>query len=114
MGQLEAPHPIRTGIGKSAAHMAEHLTFKQRRRDSSQVDLDKRLRPPLAVLMNGLGDEFLARSTLPHDQHGGIGSGYPAHRFQYFHKGRRLPDDVPEIIIGRQFFAAHVAAFESG
>ena len=52
--------------------MAEHFAFKKALRDTAQVDLYKRLFHPLAVDVDGFGNQFLTCSTLTGNQHRSI------------------------------------------
>ena len=49
--------------------MAEHFAFKKALRDTAQIDLYKRLFHPLAVDVDGFGNQLLTRSTLTGNQH---------------------------------------------
>ena len=59
--------------------MAEHFAFKKALRDTAQVDLYKRLFHPLAVDVNGFGNQLLTRSTLTGNQYRGIGTRNACH-----------------------------------
>ena len=53
--------------------MSEQLGLDQLARKSGAVDLDERALLPLAVLVNGAGDELFARAVLAVNQHARVG-----------------------------------------
>jgi len=53
--------------------VAEHLGFEQRLGEGGAVDRDQRFAGAAAVLVNELGDDFLAGAALSADKDGGIG-----------------------------------------
>ncbi len=48
--------------------MAEKLAFQQTFREGGTAHLDEGFRRPLAVVMDGMGDQFLSRAAFPPDQ----------------------------------------------
>ena len=77
--------------------MTEHFTFKKTLRDTAQIDLYKRLFHPLAVDVDGFGNQFLTCSTLTGNQHRGIGTSNARHRIQYFRQPLRFSDDMAAV-----------------
>jgi len=75
-GQFETTGLAGDGAGESAAFVAEQLGLKKVFGQGGAVDDDKGLVFALAVMVNGLGDEFLAGAGLAADEDGGIGLGY--------------------------------------
>ena len=72
---------IKSGIGKGTTHVSKHLAFKQRRRNSTQIDLYKRLFCAQTILMNGFGNQFFTRPTFARNQHRRVGCRNSANGF---------------------------------
>ena len=69
IGQLEAALPTVRGSGERALLVAEDLAFEQRLGNGRAVDGDERKRRARTQLMDGLGDQFLARARFAGDEH---------------------------------------------
>ncbi len=69
VGLLEAADALAGGPGERAAFMAEKFAFQQRFRNGRAVDGHKGRVGPVAVLVNGAGDQLLARAGLPADEY---------------------------------------------
>src|SRR5262249_60210866 len=74
-GRLEQAGLRRLRVRIGAALVAEELGLEERRGNRSAIDLDERPGTPLALVVDGAGDHFLAHARLPADQHRG---GRPA------------------------------------
>ena len=69
VGEFKLAHAAGRRIGKRALFVAEQLAFDQRLGEGGAVQRYKRAVPPSAVVMQGLGDQFLAGAALTGDQH---------------------------------------------
>ena len=58
------------GVGKRAALVTEQLALEQLLGKRRAGDVDERTRGPIAVVMDRLGGQVLARPGLPGQQHG--------------------------------------------
>ena len=74
--------------------VAKELTLEQVLGDRAAVDLDERAAFARAVLVDGAGDEFLARAALAVDEHCGIGGRDELDLLQHLLQSRTVPDDV--------------------
>ena len=79
LGQFKTADAVGLGISKRAFLVAEHLALEQRRGDTAEVHLHKRPVSPLALSVNSLCDEFLARTALTCNQDGRIGRSNAGH-----------------------------------
>ena len=71
---LEAADAPLVSARERAAFVAEQFAFQQVLRDGGAVDRDKRRLGAGAVLVDGAGDQFLARPGFAPDEHGdGLG-----------------------------------------
>ena len=71
---LEAADAPLVSAGERAAFVAEQFAFQQVFRDGGAIDRDKRGFGARAVLVDGAGDQFLARAGFAPDEHGdGLG-----------------------------------------
>ena len=91
---LEAAHPRAGGAGEGALFVAEELALEQMLRDGRAIDGDEPLRAPLAVVVNGAGDELLARAALAGDHHRGVAVRDAADHLEDLLHGDRLADDA--------------------
>ena len=62
--------------------MSEELTLEQRTGNSGAVEREKSFLLPPATLVDGTGDQFLARAGLTQQEHGGIARGNHFHKLQ--------------------------------
>ena len=72
MSFLEDALFIVNGTRQSAAHMSEKFALKQGLRQGGAIDGDKGMISPLAVMVQRLGYELLARAGLPLNQNRGV------------------------------------------
>ena len=100
MGQLEAADLLGDGAGEGAFFVAEQLALQQARGDGRTVQLDEGTALPRAQLVQGAGDEFLARARLATNEHGGAGGGDGFDLLEEPAKGNAVPDDLPEVVVG--------------
>src|SRR6185503_446452 len=71
---FESTDPPLLGTGEGPALVAEQFAFQEVFRDGGTVDRDKWSIGPRAVLIDGTGDEFLARSSFaPDEDRDGLG-----------------------------------------
>ena len=73
--QLEASHLLADGDGEGTLLVAEQLALQEPRGDGGAVELDERAALAWAQVVQGAGDELLARAGLAADEDGGIGRG---------------------------------------
>ena len=93
VGQLEQPFLVGYGPGKGASDMAEKLTLQQGFRQCRAVLGDERPIFQGPVVMDDLGDEFLAGTCFSLNQHGGWDVDYFLHKpEQPAHRGARADD----------------------
>ena len=70
--------------------MTKQFGFGQGLGQGGAVDSDKRLRAARAFLVNGLGQQFLARAAFAKQQQGDIGAGGDAGRAYETEEGRGI------------------------
>ena len=100
VGQLEAADLLADGAGEGALLVAEQLALQQPGGDGRAVELDEGAVPPRAQLVQGAGDEFLARARFAPNEHGGVGGGDGLDLLQDPAQGGALADDLPEVVLG--------------
>src|SRR5205823_1500853 len=71
--QLEPPDPLCDRAREGAALVAEELALEQTGRNGRAVELHERPLAAPAELVDGAGDQLLARARLAADDHGGVG-----------------------------------------
>ena len=71
--ELEAADLLRDGARERAFLVSEQLALEQARRNRGAVQLDERPRSAAAQVVDGSGDELLARAGLSLDEHGRVG-----------------------------------------
>ena len=69
IGLFEPPDPPRFRPSESAALVAEQFAFQQRFRNGRAVDGDEGRVGPIAVLVEGAGDQLLAGARFTADEH---------------------------------------------
>ena len=89
---LELADPLAVGPGERALLVAEQLALQQALRDGRAVDRQERLVGPLAVLVDGPGDQLLAGAALAEDQHRHVLRGDPADRLVHLLHRRAAAD----------------------
>ena len=98
--QLEAADLLADGAGEGALLVAEQLALQQPRGDGRAVELDEGAALARAQLVQGAGDEFLARARFAADEHRGAGGGDGLDLLQNPAQGGALADDLPEVVLG--------------
>ena len=73
VGILELADPVARGVGERPADVPEELALQDVLAQCRAVEGHERLVLARAVLMDGLGDEFLSRARLALDEHRGVG-----------------------------------------
>ena len=96
VGVLELAHAIGRGVGKRPAHVAEQLALQDVLAQGGAVERHERLVLARAVLMDGLGDQLLARAGVALDQHAGVGRGDPLEPVDHVVHLRAVADDALE------------------
>ena len=76
--QFELAGPRLAGVGEGALLVAKKLALGQRVGNGGTIQGDERLTAAAALIMNRLGDDFLAGAVLAADEHGQIGLGHAA------------------------------------
>ena len=82
IGQFELATARAGRAGEGAAHVAEQLAFHQRLGQGGAVEADQRLVPTVGLLVNRLGDQFLAYARFAADQYGKLTFGDQIDLFQ--------------------------------
>ena len=100
VGQLEAADLLADGAGEGALLVAEQLALQQPRGDGRAVELDEGPVPARAQVVQGAGDELLARAGLAADEHRGVGGGDRLDLLQHPAQGGALADDLAEVVLG--------------
>ena len=80
--------------------MAEQLALQQPGGDGRAVELDEGAVPARAQVVQGAGDQFLARARLAADEHGGVGGGDGLDLLEHPAQGGALADDLAEVVLG--------------
>src|SRR5207249_7156162 len=88
------------GAGEGAFLVAEQLALQQSRGDGCAVQLDEGTALPRAQLVQGAGDEFLARARFATNEHGGAGGGDGFDLLEDPTQGGAVADDLPEVVPG--------------
>src|SRR5258708_19060202 len=83
---------------KRSLRVAEKFAFQKRLRDGSAVDGHERTVAALAVGMNRLGHQLLARSAFARDENDGVGRSDTHDAAENFAHAARLSDDVLELV----------------
>ena len=96
VGVFELADPVAGGIGERTPHMAEQFTLQNVLAERRAVESHEGLALAGAVLVDGLGHEFLARARLPLDQHRGIGWSDPLEPLDQSQHLRTRSDDALE------------------
>ncbi len=73
VGHFEQTGLVRRRAGERALHITEQFAFQERLRQGAAIHRHKRHPGPRAAGMNRPGDEFLAGSALPANQHVALG-----------------------------------------
>ena len=100
VGQLESADFLADGAGEGALLVAEQLALQQPRGDGRAVELDEGPVSPRAQVVQGAGDEFLARAGFAANEHRGVGGGDRLDLLQHPAQGGALPDDLAEVVLG--------------
>ena len=98
-GLFETADAAVGGAGERAALMPEQLAFDEFFRNRRHVHGDKRPGAAAAVIVQGAGDEFLARAGLAHDHHREIGLCEPCDDAIDFLHRRRAADQRQALFV---------------
>ena len=71
--------------------------------DSRTIQFDERTALARAEVVNGAGDELLARAGFAPNEHRGAGGGDRLHLLENAAEGGAIPDDLPEVVLGADF-----------
>ena len=82
MRVLELSDPIGAGVGKRALHVPEQFAFEDVFAEGRAIQRHERTILAWTVLVDRLGNKFLARAGIALNEHGGIGGRDP---FQPIH-----------------------------
>src|SRR5258708_35393003 len=96
VGHFEAARFIPERASEGASRMAEELAFKQVFGDCAAVNFDQWTVAARAGVVNGLGDEFLARTCLTGNKNRGIGWRDDRDLFQQSAQGGTAADNTLE------------------
>jgi hypothetical protein len=87
-----------------AALVAEKLGFEKAARDGSAVDFDESALASRAKIVNGAGDELLARAGFAGDENGGAGRSHDFDLRECALERRAVTDDFFKIEFTANFF----------
>ena len=102
MGEGEDAVPVLHRSREGAATMAEELALHEAFGDGRAVQGDERLVAARTALVNGAGDELLARPALTHDAHVGVAPRDLVDLRENLSELLRLPDD-PGVRVGGDY-----------
>ena len=103
VGQFEPALAHGHGVGKGAPFVAEEFALQQGFGQGAAVDRDAAFGGPVAALVDGPGDEFLAGAALAGNQDRGLRPGHPFHQGQDFLHDPGLSHNVGEAVLFFQF-----------
>ena len=93
VGELEAAAPLLLGPGEGSALVAEELALDDGLGQRGAVDRDEGALGAARALVEGAGDELLARSALAGDEHGRLGARDSVYQGEELaHRGRAADD----------------------
>jgi len=90
--------------------MAEEFTLEQALGQHSTVDRHEGALAALAVLVEKMGDQFLAGAALALDQHGVVGGRHRAQGLDQLLHHRSAADDFAALVAGDPFLELDVLA----
>ena len=96
---LEAAGPGGDGARERALLVAEQLALEEGLGQGRARHLHEGRRLRRAVLVDGLGEELLARPALSEQEHGGARGRYLAHALEHREHLRALPHEVVEPVL---------------
>ena len=99
VGQLESADAPLSRAGERAFHVAEQFAFDQARGDGAAVELHERSIATRAALVDGAGDELLARAGLAVDQYARVRAGDEIDLAQRLLQGRARADDLAMVTL---------------
>ncbi len=98
LGHLEQPFLVDRRAGERALLVAEQLRLDQVLRDGRAVDLDERPFGPLAVVVDGVGDQLLAGAVLTLDEDVRFARRHALDELEEVLHLLALADDVLELV----------------
>ena len=101
VGHLEASPPLAHGAGEGSLLVPEELRLDEGLREGHAVHRHEGLLLPRRVLVQGLGEELLARPALSEEQDGHVLPGHGIHVGKGLLDRRTLPHD-PGVLVLRQ------------
>ncbi len=92
--------PMRRSVraGEGAALVAEQLAFEQVLGSAAQFTLTKLRVVAERVVVDGAGDQLLARARFAADEHGRVALGHLLHDVEHALHRRARPDDAVEVV----------------
>ena len=110
VGLLELADALPLGPGEGALFVAEQLAFQQVLRDGGAVDGQEGLIGTAAVLVQGAGDQLLARPAFAQDEHVDILRRHPADGLAHLlHHGAAADDAVSSVVLRQHRGRLHQA-----
>jgi hypothetical protein len=103
--QLEPPLLARLRARERALLVPEELRLDQRVRQRRAADLEKRLLGARGAVMDGVGDELLARPRFAADGHRGVGPRHPRDLLVHLAHRPARADDAREVVALAEFLA---------
>ena len=110
ISQLEAAALLDQRSGERTLFMTEQFALHQSRRNGRAVQADECSRTARAAIMNGPGDQFLARTGFAVQQHSGTGGRHDGYLIQHLADGGTLANDILEVVLGFVFLLRDRAA----
>ncbi len=114
VGRFETSAPRRHGSGEGALFVAEQFRFEQVFRQRSAVEAHVRAVGARRMVVDGVGDEFLAGAGFATQQDRGVPFGDHAHLVEHPAHRRRTADDVVEAVLVAHRAAQAVALVGDG
>ena len=94
VGLFEASGAACDGAGEGAFFVAKELAFEEVFGDGTAIEGDHLVLAARAVLMDRLGDEFLAGAAFARDKHRRVSACDPPNQFEHILEGPRHADDL--------------------
>src|SRR6266511_2950941 len=97
--QLKASDLLGDGARESPALVAEELALQQPRWYGGTIHFDEGAVASRTELMDGAGDEFLARAGFALHEDGRVRGGHDLHLGEHLLQRGTLPDDLPNTVL---------------
>src|ERR1700732_2100639 len=113
--QFEAAALLDQRSGEGTLFMPEQFALHQSRRNGRTVQADESSRTSRAPIMNGPGDQFLARTSFAVQKHSGTGRRHDGYLIQHLADTGTLADYILKVVLGLYFcFEIEPLFFQAG